>query len=240
MNTLKTGLVALGLMIGASVVAQDGREGKTPEERAQFRTEKIAAELELTDAQKTKFAEISKASDAKKEAIKSDASLTEEQKREAFKANHEASKAQMKEVLTAEQLAKLEAKKAEHRGQHAGKKGEGKHEARTAEEKAKMRTDRMTKEVSLTEEQQTKMTALNLSAIKKEEAVRNNTALTEDQKKEKMKEIREAQKSDFEALLSDEQKAALKDKKEHDKKDHGKKGTRMCNKPQQPAPAPEK
>jgi len=234
MNTLKTGLVAFGLVIGITAVAQDGsREGKSPEERAQFRTEKIAAELSLTEDQKAKFAEINKQSDTKREAIKNDAALSEDQKREAFKVNREASKAKMKEVLTADQLAKLEVKKEEHRASHEGQKGEGKHEPKTAEQKAQMRTDRMSKELALTDDQKTKVAASNLTFVKKEDAVRNDAALTEDQKKEKLKEIRKEQKTDLEGMLTAEQKAALKDRK-HDNKEG-----RVCNKPQQGKPAPE-
>ena len=220
MNTLKAGLVAFGLVIGTAAMAQGRGDGKSPQERAQERTDWMAKELSLTGEQKTKVAELNLKSVEKNQAIRKDVSLSEEQKKEAWKTNRKAQKAQLKEILTAEQLAKLDAKREAFHAKH--KQGaEGKHhDAKTPQERAQFRTDRMAKELFLTAEQKAKVAELNLSAAEKHETVMKDAAMTKDQKQAAMKKMHEDEKAQLKTILTAEQLKVLKAKKEEMHKHH--------------------
>jgi hypothetical protein len=219
MSTLKTGLIVIALAIGSAAVAQEGRgDRKSTQERAQARTEKMAEELSLSEEQQARMEAVNAQAIEKRREILSNATLTDEQKKTELKASHEATKAQITEILTAEQEAKLEARKAEFKQQRE------EHKDRTPEEKAQFRTDRMAALLALTEEQKTKVLALNLKAVQKETAIRNGN-LTEEQKKTAFKENRQSQKAELKKILTKEQLAILKAKKDEHKE--------RCNKPQE-------
>lgn len=218
MKTLKAGLVVFGLMAGSVAMAQE-KEGRSPQERAQFRTDRMAKELSLTEDQKTKVSAMNLEMVEKNQAIKNDASLTAEQKKEAFKANRKAQKAKLKEVLTKEQLAILKAKKSEIHAEHKKGKYAGK-EGKTVQERAQSRTDWMAKELSLTEEQKTKVAAINLAATEKNAAIKNDAALSQEQKKEAFKANHEETKAKLKDVLTEEQLATLKAKKDKVREEH--------------------
>ncbi len=70
--------------------------------------------------------------------------------------------------------------------------------------------DRM-KDLNLTPDQQEKMKKLREDNRTKMEAIKNNTSLSDDQKQEQMKKLRMDQRKNMEGLLTDEQKAKMKD-----------------------------
>lgn len=214
MNILKTGLVAFGLVIGITAMAQEKEGAKTPQERAQFMTDRMSKELSLTEAQKTKVAGLNLETAEKNAAIRKDASMTAEQKKEASQANRKSQKEQLKTILTAEQLAVLKAKKeaahAKHKegiAKHSGKKG------KTPQDRARFKTDWMMKELSLTDAQQSKVSELNLTAAEKKTAIRKDVSLNEAQKKEAFKAAHLEQKASLTEILTPEQMTLLKTKK---------------------------
>lgn len=120
---------AFGLLLSATSFAQQpatkATEPKTPEERAKFQTEKMAAELQLTDAQKEQVYAINLGIAQKNEGIRT-STFSEEEKRSIIKSNREAQIEMLKNVLTAAQFEKM---KAEMKEQHAqgGKEHHEKH-----------------------------------------------------------------------------------------------------------------
>ncbi len=222
MGSLKTGLVVFGLVIGTAAMAQGRGEGKSPQERAQFRTDWMAKELSLTEAQKTKVAELNLAAVEKNQSIKADASLTAEQKKEAWRANHKEQKTKLKEILTAEQLATLKAKKEAMKSKHGEKHAERKTD-KTPQQRAEMRTERLSKELSLTEAQKPKVTEVNRATIEKNDQIRNDASLTQEQKEAAFKANREAQKAQMKEILTAEQQKALKAKRKEVREKHSEK-----------------
>lgn len=85
---------------------------------------------------------------------------------------------------------------------------------KTAEEKAAEITERLTTELSLTEEQATKIEALNVDFITSKRSIKADKSLSEDQQKEKLKDARKLHKASVNEILTDEQEATLKAKKE--------------------------
>ena len=110
MNTLKTGLFTLGLLIGSASFAQT-----EVKQNPQAMTEKLATDLLLSAEQKEKVANLNNGIARKNESILNSSGLTSEQKKSSIQSNNSAKKDQMKLILTEEQYAKylsIEAKES--------------------------------------------------------------------------------------------------------------------------------
>lgn len=80
-------------------------------------------------------------------------------------------------------------------------------------DKGEMRSKRfgeMTKDLNLTPEQSTKMKAFDSALKNNIKSIRENTSLSQEEKKEQMKSLMKKHKDDMETLLTDEQKEQLK------------------------------
>ncbi len=128
-------LLSIGFMFNALCFAQapaksTNKEHQSPEERAKFLTEKMAAELQLTEAQKEQVYTINLGIAQKNEGILS-SNFTEEQKKEIIRSNQEARIEMLKNVLTAAQFEELRKELKEQRQermQEGGKAHQDKHE----------------------------------------------------------------------------------------------------------------
>jgi Spy/CpxP family protein refolding chaperone len=94
----------------------------------------------------------------------------------------------------------------------AGKKsdstmGQGKQRHRMHQQEKRA----MMKELNLTEDQRSKLKEMNAGNKEKKQAIVNNAQLTEEQKKEQLQSIRKAQAENMKAVLTDEQKAKMKE-----------------------------
>lgn len=192
-------------------MAQEPGNDKTPEQRAEWRTDKLAKELALTEAQTSQVNALNLESVKKNDAIRNDAALTPEQKKAAWKANHETEKAQLDKILTSEQKAKLQADREQWKAE--GKQRAEKWKNTTPEQRAQFRTDQMAKSVTLTDDQKAKLTAMNLASAQKSEAIRKDDKLTPEQKKTAMQENRASEKAQMAQVLTAEQLATLKAQK---------------------------
>ncbi|MEN9699941.1 MAG: hypothetical protein RLZZ301_1139 [Bacteroidota bacterium] len=119
MKKLKIAL--LGLLMSTSVFAQtastgkNDKDAKSPEDRAKFQTEKMAAELQLSDSQKEQVYTINLGIAQKNEGIRT-STFSEEEKKNIIKSNNQARIEMLKNVLTAAQFEKLKAEMAAHEG----------------------------------------------------------------------------------------------------------------------------
>ncbi len=105
MNTLKTGLFTLGLIIGATSFAQK-EAAITVKEGSEMQTEHLAKDLALTPEQKEKVLHLNQGLEQKNNAITSNTALTTDQKKASLQSNNNAKREQMKAILTAEQYKK--------------------------------------------------------------------------------------------------------------------------------------
>lgn len=86
------------------------------------------------------------------------------------------------------------------------------------------------KELNMTDDQKAKMKEMKEANKAKKEAIINDSKLTEDQKKQQLKDLHKAGAKDMQGVLTDEQKAKMKEMKAKRKGERkGKKG--------EPAPA---
>lgn len=75
----------------------------------------------------------------------------------------------------------------------------------TPEDKANRQTEKLAQELSLTAEQKTKVSELNIGIARKNDAVMNNTSLTPDQKKEHLQGNNNAHRAQLKMILTEEQ-----------------------------------
>jgi len=80
------------------------------------RMEKMAQELGLTAAQKTRLQTIMTQTRSQSKAVRNNRSLSETQKRDKMRTIHQASRQRMSDVLTTAQRKKLMGMRSEHRG----------------------------------------------------------------------------------------------------------------------------
>jgi hypothetical protein len=123
MKTVKRIMLFCAIIVSTTTsFGQENHDDKnmTPEERATKRTEKMKAELSLTEAQTTEIYSINLAH------IKEMDKLREEQKvlHEKMKAEKEATRTKIKAILTAEQNIIFDQKAEEHKKKQEEKRKE--------------------------------------------------------------------------------------------------------------------
>ena len=111
------GLVSLGLAAALAVPGAAAKSQTTPAPQAAAKEmgmhgglQAAVESLNLTDDQKAKVKDIFADAKTKKQAVSSDASLSEEQKKAKMKELHTATMAKVNEVLTPEQQTELKSK----------------------------------------------------------------------------------------------------------------------------------
>ncbi len=198
--------IALGLMavvLGFSAMAQttDSSTYKNNGQQKEYRHKQFKggdglSKLNLTDDQKAQVKTINESFRQQMKDLRSQGNITvdeQKQKREALMKDH---REKIAAVLTPEQKEQMKALRKDHKG---GKDGA---HARSVRE--------LTKDLNLTPDQSAQMSSLN-SAFKNDlQSVRQNTSLTQDEKREQMKSMMKKHRLDVEALLTDDQKAELK------------------------------
>ncbi|WP_343604051.1 hypothetical protein [Fluviicola sp.] len=100
----------------------------------------------------------------------------------------------------------------------AQQQGQGKREHKTAEERATGVTEKMTTQLGLDDSQKAKIQEVNLGIAKKNDAIRENTSLTREQKMAQMKQNHDARDAQYKTILTTDQYAKYeaweKEKKE--------------------------
>jgi len=160
---------------------------------------KAMKELNLTDAQKEQFKTEKDAFRKKMEELKKNDNITVKEwkaKKESLVKEH---KAKMESVFTPEQKAKMEQRK---------KEGQAKHQ-----DMMKQRAEKMKTQLGLTEEQSVKLEKSRKEMGDKMKAIRENKSLTEEQKREQMRELGKKQKENMKSILTEEQLKKMKEGK---------------------------
>ena len=154
------------------------------------------ANLNLTEEQKDQVKPIMQKAYADFKAVKDDATLTPEQRGQKCHAIKQNTDDQLKEIFTPEQFQKfqafqkLQAMRAEHKDE--GKEGDrGRHNP--------------FEKLNLSEEQQAQVKPIMQKAESEVKAVRENAALTPEQKKPQLQAIRENVDKQLQTILTPEQ-----------------------------------
>jgi Spy/CpxP family protein refolding chaperone len=204
----------------AQVSRKSNEQNKVQRDSLHKRNGNMMKDLNLSEAQKTQLKESRESAKQQMEAIKNDASLSQDQKKEKMQELRKNQQEKMSSILTPDQKAKMQTERRDWKGK-----------ANAQKDQHKMKTD-----LNLSDAQKEQMKA-NHEAIKQQrEAIKNDANLNDAQKKEKMQELYKAQKEKMNSILTTEQKAKLKaDRKEwkdknKDQKTHPKKNMKIDTK----------
>jgi len=200
-------VVAIGLFAAVSVQAQEIPErkdgGYRPHAKERMHGKREMADLNLTEEQKAKFKEIRKDQMQQMEDLKKQDNITVKESRERMEKIRKDHQEKFQSILTADQKAQIQKSKSEQRAKMA--------------DMGKKRAERMKTELGLTDEQSAKMQQNRKELGDKMKALHEDKSLSDDQKKEKMKELHKQQKENMKSILTEDQ---LKKLKENDHKRH--------------------
>ncbi len=196
-------------MVVALSFAQD--KVKTPGEKATVNTSRMEEAVgDLTDKQKNDVYELMLAKAKEIQKIKEDTNLSEEQKKENKKFVKKSSKLTLKTILTPEQFEKWKNHRESARTERKIKK--------TPESKADQVILKMDEVVGgLDDEQKIKLKPILIRKNVEIKAIRKNDSLSEDEKKAKIKPIRQSSRKQIGVILSSEQKKKWKNYKKSNK-----------------------
>lgn len=200
MKRIITSAFVIMLTIGAAQ-AQTTSTNKGPGHKKEHKM--AFDDLNLSADQKSRLEAIR--GDFKKSMtdLKNNTSLSTEEKQARRKTLQEQFRSQSQAVLTPAQREQMAKKKEEWKA--ARKDGAKKGEGRSAKGKGFDRGKKMQEELGLTSEQQQKVSSIHSEFRPKFEALRNNNALTGEQKKEKMRQLMQQQQEQMKAVLTPEQ-----------------------------------
>jgi protein CpxP len=109
---------------------------------------------------------------------------------------------------------------------------------KTPEERAKHLTEKMTKSLLLSTDQQAKVLTLNTGIAQKNDAIRKNVNMSKEQKQEAIKGNMEARKSNLKMILNEEQYKKFEKLEEKRKEEFKKKHKEQKQDTPPPADAP--
>jgi Spy/CpxP family protein refolding chaperone len=215
MKKVFIGALALVLTAGAAQaqVKDSTQKHKAQKEWRHKQGDIGFAQLNLTDAQKTQLKSIREKRKADMKALKANENITVKEWKARKQAIQDKYKAQFQSVLTQEQKDKMAKMEVRHR---KGQKGHGmKDQMRNRDGQAfkggkgarGQRPDmaKMAQQLNLTDAQKTQLQKLRADFRTKADAIRSNTSLTKEQKKEQFQALAKQQKEQMKSVLTKEQ-----------------------------------
>lgn len=194
MKKMITSALAILLLTGA-VQAQAQSAEKAGDRKHQGHRKDMAQQLNLTEDQKARFKTIREEERKELEEVKNNGSLTQDQAKARRREIHEKYREQMKAILTDEQKAEME---------KGRKKGKGKDLGQWKNKKQDL-----PKDLNLTADQQSRMTAISAEFKTKMEAIRNNNSLSNSQKKEQFQALATEHRNQVKSILTPEQQQKM-------------------------------
>ncbi|MBM3415729.1 MAG: hypothetical protein FJY20_04610 [Bacteroidetes bacterium] len=166
-------------------------------------------ELNLTDAQKEQMKTQREAFRKQMEELKKNDKITVKKWRTRMENLRKDQKSKMENVLTGEQKAKLEKMKTERKALH--------------EVETKARLEKMKIRLGLSNEQAAKIESNRKEMMEKMKAIRENKSLSDEKKREEIKELMKKQKENMKSVLTEEQLKKMKESMHHGPHKGGKK-----------------
>lgn len=207
-------LVSITLSAGAQVQRQqsDNMKNHSTDDHGKFgrghgehMNGMMMKELNLTDAQKQEVSSINADFKNKMAELNKHDNMTVKDFRAQKEALENARKTQFESILTPDQKNKL----AELKNNH----GDWKDREGMAGNEGNKRMEKMQSQLGLTSDQVAKMQADRESFRSKAEAIKNNTSLSEEQKKEQFMQLRKDHEQSFKSYLSADQIKKLEEMK---------------------------
>lgn len=192
--------MAVGIMAAAIVWSQAGfaqgpqrRRGPSPEQAIQ----RLAERLNLTDDQKSTIESYFADQRSQLEVLRNDSTLTREQKQQRRREITQQTREKIRSVLTVEQQQQAEQLRSEARQRR--------------QERAEERFDATARLLELTPDQKTQMQSFLENQRAQMQALRSDSSLTPEQRREQAQAIRQQTRSNIGSLLTPEQQQKMQD-----------------------------
>ncbi len=193
MKKIAITLLAVTTVLFSATAQVERKHDKAHKQQKQH----IAAQLNLSDAQKTQVKELHKQNKAKMQELNKQESITVKEYRDKKEALRKAQKEQMQQLLTPEQKTKLVQLKADKQARK---------EAKYAKKLDKMKTS-----LQLTDNQVARLNADREAFKAKIKAIHDNQSLDRVQRKEQLTALKTERKAQMNQLLTAEQKEKMKE-----------------------------
>ena len=148
-------------------------------------------QLNLSAEQKEKIKSLREGTRKQMEELKKDDNITVKDWRAKREAIRKDQREKIQSLLTSDQKAQLEKSRIERRAK--------------AEEQSNARVEKMKQDLNLSEEQSAKLQKSRDELRQKMQALRENQSLSDEAKKEQMKELMKQRKENLRSILTDEQ-----------------------------------
>jgi len=185
------------LTANAQVSRNSNEQNKVQRDSLHKRNGNMMKDLNLTEAQKAQLKESRQSAKQQMDAIKNDASLSQDQKKTKMQELRESQREKMNSILTPDQKAKMHPERKDWKHKNMGQKGH----------------HQMKADLNLTDAQKSQMKENNEIMKQQREAIKNDVSLTDTQKKEKMQQLHKAQKEKMNSILTPDQKAKMQENK---------------------------
>ena len=190
--------VFAALLFSTSLQAQERREIK-PKDNMRAQQQQVGKQLNLTDSQKVQRKAVQEDFQKKMQELEKNESITVREYRDRKEALLKARKQDMEKMLSAEQKNKLTQMKAA--------------ETAKKEEQFAKHLDKMKKDLALTDAQVTQLKIQRENVKKQMMALKENEAMTREQKKAQMIELKKEAKSAHDKIFTEAQLNKIEERK---------------------------
>lgn len=193
MTVILAGLLVGSMALAQTAPAQHGAHARGPERAFQ--------QLNLSADQQSQMKQIMQDQRTQMQALRANTSLTPEQKKEQIKQLRESNHQKVMALLTPDQQAQFKHLQQQRRGRMQAFTGGRRFQGLQA--------------LNLTQQQKDQLKPIFQSGRQQMQALRSDSSLTPDQRREKMKEIRQNQQAQLNSILTPEQQQQLQQMHQH-------------------------
>jgi Spy/CpxP family protein refolding chaperone len=216
MKKLALGLFAIAITVASIAQTKDKQVHKADKQKSEkhhghhgkkdgAKGHDFKEKLNLNEDQKEQLKAVREDFHKQLKDLKANTALTQEQKKDRMKELAQQQREKMQAILTPEQRQQAQKMRSEAKDK---KKGEGKEKFANHAKKA----EKMKEELNLTDAQGQQVKAINEKFRDEMKAIHQNSALTQEQKKEQMKALQQKHKEQLQSLLTTEQKEKVKER----------------------------
>ncbi len=189
---MKQYLMITGLMVICTIITF-AQQKADPRDRAIHQAEKMKVALTLSDAQYDAIKAINETYTAKQAELRKDSAVSKEARYSRAKSLHQEREVAIRKQLTEEQNKKWTAQRSTYAHKARSKHGQSD------------RATRMKENLSLTDEQASKLKEINKEFATQFRSVKSDSTLAREDSRKRMHELREDHRIRTKAILTDEQ-----------------------------------
>jgi protein CpxP len=187
------------IAVSAQEIPERKDEGYKPHAKSRMHGKRSMANLNLTEDQKAQFKTLNMEHRKQMEELKKQDNITVKESRERIEKLRKEHKEKFQSILTTTQKEQMQKNREEQKA--------------SREKMARKGGDRMKAELGLTDEQSAQLQKQRKETGEQMKAIRENSSLSDEQKKEQMKALHKKQQDAMKSVLTEEQIKKLKERK---------------------------